>query len=119
MKTKKNPTDKQTDSLQLILGEKANFDGELRFRGSARVGGTLKGSIKGEGLLIIESTAKVLAEVQVDHLVLFGDFKGRVLARKSVLMEPPASFSGEVSSPSLSIKEGVFFEGSSKKTVLS
>ena len=119
MKSKKNSPPKDTakkKSLELILGEKAFFEGELRFKGSARIGGSLKGSIKGEGLLIIESTAKVSAEVLVDHLILYGEFKGRVQARKSVLMEPPAQFSGEVSSPSLSIKEGVFFEGSSKKT---
>ena len=107
--------DKTKDSFQLLLGEKAFFEGELRFKGSARIGGVLKGSIKGEGRLILESTAKVSADVVVDHLVLFGELKGSLLARKSVLMEPPASFSGEVSSPSLSIKEGVFFEGSSKK----
>ena len=103
------------EQLQLILAEGASFEGELRFKGTARIAGRLKGSIKGSGSLIIESSAKVEAVLEVDHLVLLGGFSGRAKAYKSVLMEPPARFSGEVFSPSLSIKEGVFFEGSSKK----
>ncbi len=55
------------------------------------------------------------ATIKIDHLIVLGELSGEVLARKSVLMEPPARFFGKVSSPSLSIKEGVFFEGSSKK----
>jgi len=101
--------------LQVILAEGAFFEGELRFKGTARIAGKLKGFIKGSGSLIIESSAKVEADLEVDHLVLLGEFSGKAKARKSVLMEPPAQFCGEVSSPSLSIKEGVFFEGSSKK----
>ncbi|MDE0092671.1 MAG: polymer-forming cytoskeletal protein, partial [Oligoflexia bacterium] len=102
-------------SLQVVVCEGAVFDGELRFKGLARVAGQMKGEIKGKGRLIIESTAQVSADITTDHLVLLGDFKGKVKAGKTVLMEPPARFSGEVSSPSLTIKEGVFFEGSSKR----
>lgn len=105
----------QEETLQILLQEGSFFDGELRFKGQARVAGVIKGEIKGEGLLVVESTAKIEAEVLVDRLILLGEFKGNLKARKSVIMEPPARFSGEVSSPSLSIKEGVFFEGSSKK----
>ena len=103
------------ESLQLILSEGAYFEGELRFKGLARIAGKMKGEIKGEGRLIIESSAEILADITTDHLVLLGNLKGKVKARKTVLMEPPARFSGEVSSPSLSIKEGVLFEGSSTR----
>ena len=104
------------ESLELLISEDAFFEGEIRFKGLARIAGQVKGFIKGTGRLIIESTAQVSAEIETDHLVLLGSFKGKLKARKTVLMEPPAKFSGEVSSPSLIIKEGVFFEGSSKKT---
>ena len=106
----------EKESLQVILAESAFFEGELRFKGTARLAGQLKGSIKGAGSLIISASAKVSADnAEVDHLILLGEFKGKILARKSVRMEPPARFMGEVATPSLTIKEGVFFEGSSKK----
>ena len=103
------------ETTQALLGEGSFFEGELRFEGSARIGGRFKGKIQGKGTVIIDRGAQVEASVHVDHFILLGEFSGKVFARKSVLMEPPARFSGEVSSPSLSIKEGVFFEGSSKK----
>ena len=106
----------EKESLQVILNEGACFEGELRFKGLARIAGQMKGEIKGIGCLIIESTAEVSADITTDHLVLLGSLKGTVKAKKTVLMEPPAKFSGEVFSPSLSIKEGVLFEGSSKRS---
>ena len=103
------------ESLQVILSEGAFFEGELRFKGTAHIAGEIKGLVRGSGSLIIESSAKVEADLEVDHLILLGEFSGKVKAYKSVVMEPPARFSGEVFSPSLSIKEGVLFEGSSKQ----
>ena len=103
------------EKLQILLAEGAFFEGELRFRGTARIAGELKGFVRGEGSLIIEAGAKVSADMELDHLILLGEFSGKVKAVKSVLMEPPARCVGEVSSPSLIIKEGVFFEGSAKK----
>ena len=105
----------EKESLQVVLSEGACFEGELRFKGLAHLAGRLKGSIKGSGRLVIEASAKVEADVEVDHLILLGEFSGKIKAFKSILMEPPARCFGEVSSPSLNIKEGVFFEGSSKK----
>ena len=104
------------ESLQVILSEGAFFEGELRFKGLARIAGQMKGAIKGAGRLIIESSAQISADITTDHLVLLGALKGTVKA-KTVLMAPPAQFSGEVFSPSLTIKEGVFFEGSSKRSL--
>lgn len=103
------------EKTQALLGEGSFFEGELRFEGSARIGGRFKGQIKAQGTLIVDKGAKVEAKVEADHFILLGEFSGQVIAKKSVLMEPPARFSGQVSSPSLSIQEGVFFEGSSKK----
>ena len=102
-------------TLKALLEEGTFFKGELRFRGFASIDGECSGKILGEGTLIIGSSAKVLANIQVDHLVLHGFLRGHIRAKKSVLMEAPARFEGEVQSPSLTIKDGVSFEGSSKK----
>lgn len=111
----KNPSLLNDEPVQALLEEGSHFEGEMRFRGAARVGGTFKGHIQGQGTLIIDSTASVEARIKVDHLVVLGELSGQITANRSVLMEPPARFKGEVASPILSIKEGVAFEGSSKK----
>lgn len=105
------------EPVQALLEEGCRFEGEMRFQGMARVGGSFKGQIQGQGTLIIDSTATVNAHIRVDHLVVLGELAGQITANKSVLMEPPARFKGDVITPSLSIKEGVSFEGSSKKII--
>ena len=129
------------ESLQVLLEEGASFEGELRFHGTARLSGRFKGVIRGSGavatgarsgravqtgavqtgavqtggVLIIEPSASVDGSLFVDHLILKGCFDGEARAEKSALMEPPAQFKGEIQTPSLSIQEGVVFEGVSKK----
>ena len=105
------------EGLQVLLEEGAAFEGELRFQGTARLAGRFKGVVRGEGgALIIESSASAEGSLFVDHLILQGRFQGKARAEKSALMEPPAQFKGEIQTPSLSIQEGVVFEGVSKKT---
>ena len=102
------------EALQALLEKGVSFKGELRFQGTARISGRFEGQIYGE-TLILEPSAQVEAQVEVEHLIVLGSLSGIVKASKSALMEPPAQFRGEVITPVLTIKEGVSFEGSSKK----
>lgn len=102
--------------IQVMLNKESLFKGDLFFSGVARIEGIFEGKIKGDGVLIIDKGAQVKADVELDSLILLGSLEGKVLARKNVIMEPPGEFKGDISSPNLSIKEGVFFEGSSKRT---
>ena len=103
-------------SLQVLLDEFSSFEGELRFKGAARLSGQFKGLIRAEGSLVIEKTASVVADIFVDELFLHGKLEGLVEAKQAVFMEVPASFKGEVKTPSLSIEPGVSFEGSSSQS---
>ncbi len=102
----------KNQSIQVILNRHAYFQGDLRFSGIARIEGRYEGKIEAEeGILIIDSTAFVQADLKVDSLILFGKLEGEIEARSSVLMESEARFKGQVSSPNLSVKEGAIFEG--------
>ena len=108
----------EEEGLQVLLEAGASFEGELRFKGTARLSGKFKGTIFGEGTLIIDSQFQIEADIHVNRFILLGNLKGCVTAKKQVVMEPPARFQGEVIAPSLSVKEGVSFEGSSRKPKL-
>ena len=83
--------------------------------GAVQTGAVATGAVQTGGVLIIESSASVEGSLFVDHLILKGRFDGEARAEKTALMEPPAQFKGEIQTPSLSIQEGVVFEGISKK----
>lgn len=100
--------------VRAILNQGAFFEGKLSFYGTVRIAGQFKGEIQSEGTLIIDSTAKVEAKINIKTLILTGHLSGEVCASEQVKMFPPAHFKGEVVSPSLKIEEGVIFEGSSR-----
>ncbi len=107
---------KDKEKVTGLLAQGTHFEGNLSFSGTVRVGGSFKGEILADGVLIIEEGASVEAQVKALKVFVSGNFSGNIEASHSVTMFPPAQFKGSVSAPSLKIEEGVMFEGSSKRT---
>ena len=89
------------------------FEGKISFVGTLKIGGQFKGEIDSEGLLIIDESAIVEAEVRDKEATIKGQFYGHLKADQRVHMLSPARFKGTVSAPNLKIEEGVQFDGSS------
>ena len=96
-----------------LLDAGASFEGKLTFEGTVQIGGQFKGEIFTNDTLIINSGAHVVAQIEADTIFLSGHVEGNLFARTKVVMQPPATFKGTVTSPSLKIEEGVVFEGAS------
>lgn len=105
----------ETESGQVsaILDHGAKFEGKLTFEGTVQIGGEFKGEIFTKDTLIVNSGAFVQAEVEAETIIISGKVEGNLFARRRVIMHPPATFKGTVTSPSLRIDEGVVFEGAS------
>jgi cytoskeletal protein CcmA (bactofilin family) len=85
--------------------------GTLRFEGASEIGGSVEGEIFAEGRLVIGETAKVKARVQGVEVVVRGTVEGDIIATKKLALLRPARVAGNIASASLSIEEGVVFEG--------
>jgi len=96
-----------------LLDKGASFEGRLTFEGTVQIGGDFKGEIFTQDTLIINETARIVAQIEADTIYLSGYVEGNLFARTRVVMQPPAIFKGTVTSPSLKIEEGVVFEGAS------
>jgi len=96
-----------------LLDQGASFDGRLTFEGTVRIGGQFKGEIFTNDTLVIDSGAKIEAQIEADTVIISGAVRGNIFARRKVIMHPPATFRGTVTTPSLRIDEGVVFEGAS------
>jgi len=99
--------------ITALLDQGASFDGRLTFEGTVRIGGHFKGEIFTNDTLVINPGAQVEAQIEADTVVISGAVRGNIFARRKVIMHPPATFRGTVTTPSLRIDEGVVFEGAS------
>jgi len=100
--------------LNALLGKGSSFEGKLLFEGSVRIDGKFTGEILSSDLLIIGEGAEVKGDVSVGTLMIVGDYNGNAKAAKSIEIKAPAKVRGTLTTASISIERGVFFDGTCK-----
>ena len=98
-------------SAVTIISHGCQFTGKLYCRGSSRIGGRIEGEIVSDGLLIIEEEAYVAAKIKVDDILIQGHVRGTLEALGRVELDSSCRFEGEITTPSLIIKDGALFNG--------
>jgi cytoskeletal protein CcmA (bactofilin family) len=93
------------------LGEGSEFEGKLKFEGTARVDGKFKGEIHSTGTLIIGERAEVEGDIDVGSCVIIGRYEGTITASTKLEMHTPAIVKANITAPILVIQEGVTFDG--------
>jgi cytoskeletal protein CcmA (bactofilin family) len=97
-----------------VIERGCEFEGKLCFHGTVRINGAFRGKIYTPDTLIIGEEAQVRADVEAGVVIVSGELVGNVQATQRVEIRKPAIFRGDIQTPSLSVDEGVIFEGSSK-----
>jgi len=100
--------------LNALLGKGSSFEGKLVFEGTVRIDGKFTGEIVSTDTLIIGEGAEVKSQVQVGSLVIVGEYTGDAKASKSIELKAPAKVRGTLTTASIVIERGVFFDGSCK-----
>jgi cytoskeletal protein CcmA (bactofilin family) len=100
--------------LNALLGKGSSFEGKLLFEGSVRIDGKFTGEIISTDTLIIGEGADVKGEIAVGTLVVVGEYNGNAKASKSVELRAPAKVRGTLTTASIVIERGVFFDGNCK-----
>jgi cytoskeletal protein CcmA (bactofilin family) len=97
-----------------VLDQGCEFEGKLCFQGTVRISGLFRGEIFTPDTLIIGEGARIQAQIEAGTVIISGEFSGSIRARHRVEIHQPAIFRGDILTPSLSVEEGVIFEGSSR-----
>ena len=108
------PARPPTGELNALLGKGSSFEGKLLFEGSVRIDGKFTGEIISTDMLIIGEGADVKGEISVGSLVVVGDYNGNAKAIKSIELKAPAKVRGTLTTASVVIERGVFFDGQCK-----
>ncbi len=100
------------EAISSIIAKEMQITGEIRFKGKARIDGTVDGNISGEYLVLSES-GRVNGDLVVDALVCHGTIEGNIQA-KLVTAHTTAIIRGRLESANLTVESGATLEGEIK-----
>jgi len=90
----------------------AELSGEITFKDMVRVNGHVAGTVYSKtGTLIVDTSARIDARVDVGVAIVSGTVKGDIIARERVELGPTSKIYGNIWTRSLVIKDGAIFEG--------
>lgn len=106
-----NTTSVPFNQMNGLLDRGCSFRGKLTFDGSVQINGDFEGEIFSDGTLIVGPEARVNAKISVSTLVVYGQVQGEIDAKTRIEMHTPAKVRANLSTPRLSMEEGVLFLG--------
>ncbi len=98
-------------SAPVVVAAAARFEGFLTFHGEVRVDGEVRGEILSRGTLSLGASSVVRAVVEVDELIIAGDFEGDAIARVRIELQPTARVKGLIRAPLVALADGARLEG--------
>jgi cytoskeletal protein CcmA (bactofilin family) len=102
---------KAGNGIQSLLSEGAEISGEVSFTNGMRVDGIINGKVHSEATLIVGSSGKMNAEVDVRRISVNGEFRGIIRASDRVEIHKEGKVYGDIYTPCLIIEAGATFEG--------
>jgi len=102
-----------SDQLNLI-GSGTYLEGRIETKGSIRIDGKVKGTVKSSERVTIGSTGQVTGELYAKNAIVGGKIEGDVVVEQKLTLESTSSLNGNVTTGKLIIDEGAFFNGNSQ-----
>lgn len=94
------------DNKMDVISADSFFKGDFAFGEMSRIDGRIEGHITSSGLLIIGVNAKIKADIVGQNIVIMGLVEGNIRASRMLLVEEHGKIIGNISTPTLSIKNG-------------
>ena len=99
------------EELNGFMDKGTEFEGELRFKDTFRIDGSLKGRILSDNTLIVGESGRVDADIECAVVSIRGTVSGRVHGRERIELLAGSRVQATLVSPKLVIEEGAFFQG--------
>jgi len=115
MFTKNNESMKRTEnnnSVVNIIGQGTSILGDINSNGDIRIDGTLKGSIKTEGKVVLGKEGVVEGDVICQNADVSGIIKAKITVSNLLSLKETAKLKGDIVTNKLSIEPGAEFTGS-------
>jgi len=97
------------DPISSVISKDMLVTGEVRFKGKARIDGTVEGNIQGEHLIVSES-AKIIGDLELISLICHGVVEGNIKAQQ-VTTHCTATIHGNLVASNLTVESGTRLNG--------
>ena len=108
---KARPQAQKGTQLNAFLGRGCIYEGKLTFEGRVRIDGSFTGEIFSNDTLEIGPDAEIEAEIDVATVIIAGRVTGNIIARGRCDLRAPGVVIGNITSPIVTMDEGVRFDG--------
>jgi len=109
MFTSKEKTQKTKAMERNVVAKNTSFIGDIISEGDFRIDGTLEGTIKTQGRVIIGAEGIIKGKIESTNADIEGKFSGELIVHKTLSIKASAHISGEVTVGKLSVEPGATF----------
>ena len=103
--------DRTPPAVFTVLGSGAKLEGTFEVADSIQIECEVGGQLKVGGRLVIGEKGSVRADVETVDAIIYGQYKGNMVATGSVEITPTGRVVGKIETDSLVISKGGFFNG--------
>jgi cytoskeletal protein CcmA (bactofilin family) len=101
----------EDEDFDTILSSDIEFSGTLQFEKPFLIRGRVSGIIDAKGLLVVDESAVVEANIDTSKVIIRGVVKGDVNALEKVEITATGKLAGNVMTPQISMETGCSFNG--------
>ena len=104
---KAKSTSNQNEQNRISAG--TIIKGEISGKGCFRIEGTLDGSLKTPGKVVISKGGLITGTLECENADIEGSFKGKLFVKDVLTLRSPANIEGEVVAGKLAVEPGAVF----------
>jgi cytoskeletal protein CcmA (bactofilin family) len=101
----------KSENSNCVIGEGSVFEGRFHVNGSILIEGKFEGDIKTEDQLVVGPTGKVKTDIHARKVIISGTLIGNINATEEVNLMASGKVLGNITTPKLTVEEGVITEG--------
>ena len=107
------PEARTLPAKQSRLGPSLRIKGEISGSEDLQIDGSVEGTVQlDKQKLTLGPTSKVTADIFAGDVIVGGNLKGNVRAKKRIEIKKDGSVTGDLTTPQISIEDGACFKGS-------
>ncbi len=95
-----------------MIASGTKIQGDIESEGDFRIEGSLTGTVKSKGKIVIGESGSVDGQVYCQNADISGKVKGKLEVKSLTILKESSSFEGDISTTKISIEPGAVFTGS-------